>query len=228
MPASHFSPELFTFLDDLDQNNEREWFQANKGRYEEHLKKPALRFIEDFGGYLHDISPHFRAVPKATGGSLFRIYRDTRFSKDKTPYKTHLGLHFRHESGKDAHAPGFYLHIQPGEVGCGFGLWSPPNPVLNRIRDRIVEDPDAWVAAKSQATGGTGQLYAGGALKRVPRGYDKDHPLGEDLKQKSFAGMRSLPDSAVFEDGFIEHYAHMCEEAAPMMRLLCGAVGVSY
>lgn len=100
--------------------------------------------------------------------------------------------------------------------------------MLNRIRDRIVADPDAWVEAKMQATGGTGTLHASGALKRVPRGYDKAHPLAEDLKQKSFAAMRSLPDEAVFEDGFIEHYAQLCEEAAPMMRLLCGAVGVPY
>jgi uncharacterized protein (TIGR02453 family) len=228
MPASHFTPELFAFLDDLERNNEREWFRSNKGRYEEHLKQPALRFIEDFGGLLYDISPHFRAVPKATGGSLFRIYRDTRFSKDKTPYKTHLGVHFRHEQGKGAHAPGFYLHIEPGAVACGFGLWTPPNPVLRRIRDRIVEDPAAWVAARTRATGDTGRLYAAGALKRVPRGYDKDHPLAEELKLKSFAAMRSLPDSAVIEDGFIEHFAHLCDQAAPMMRLLCGAVGVPY
>jgi uncharacterized protein (TIGR02453 family) len=167
-------------------------------------------------------------VPKASGGSLFRIYRDTRFSKDKTPYKTQLGIHFRHESGKDAHAPVFYLHIERGEVMCGFGLWAPPNPVLTQIRDRIVAEPDAWRAAKAAATGGSGRLYSEGALKRVPRGYDKDHPLAEDLKHKSSAAMRGLTESDVLEDGFIEHYAHLCEEAAPFMRFLCGAVGAAY
>ena len=224
----HFTPALYAFLDDLSANNDRDWFKANKARYEEHLKAPALRFIEDFGPHLADVSPHFRAIPKATGGSLFRIYRDTRFSKDKTPYKTHLAMHFRHEAGKDAHAPGFYLHIEPGNVGCGFGLWTPPNPVLNQIRDRIVAEPEAWVAAKQAATGGTGALHAGGALKRVPRGYDKEHPLADDLKHKSFAAFRELPDDAIFEDDFIARYAALCAEADPMMRFLCGAVGVAY
>lgn len=228
MSNAHFTSALFGFLDDLEQNNERPWFKANKSRYEAELKAPALRFIEDFGPYLGELSPHFKAVPKATGGSLFRIYRDTRFSKDKTPYKTHLGIHFRHETGKDAHAPGYYLHIERGHVMCGFGLWAPPNPVLNRIRDRIVAEPDAWVEAKVAATGGTGALHEMGKLKRVPRGYDKAHPLADDLKHKSFAATRILPESAVLADDFIEHYAQLCAEAAPLMRFLCGAVGVYY
>jgi len=227
MPA-HFTPALFTFLDDLAANNDRDWFKANQSRYEEHLKQPALRFIDDFGPFLADLSPHFEAIPKVNGGSLFRIYRDTRFSKDKTPYKTHLAMHFRHEGGKDAHAPGFYLHLEPGDVGCGFGLWAPPNPVLGRIRDRIVAEPEAWVAAKQQATGGTGELYSTGALKRVPRGYDKEHPLADDLKQKSYAGLRALPDDAVFADDFIEQYALACADAVPMVRFLCGAVGAAF
>lgn len=228
MPASHFSPALYSFLDDLSANNERAWFQANKDRYEQHLKRPALRFIEDFAGHLGDVSPHFAAIPRVSGGSLFRIHRDTRFSQDKTPYKTHLAMHFRHVTGKDAHAPGFYLHLERGNVGCGFGLWAPPNPVLHRIRDQIVAEPGAWSDAKAAATGGTGALHESGRLKRVPRGYDAAHPHAEDLKHKSFAALRKLPDSAVFEDGFIEHYAQLCAEADPFMRFLCRAVGVAY
>ena len=224
----HFRPALFDFLRELKANNDRDWFKANKARYERELKGPALRFIADFEPYLKDISPHFEAVPKATGGSLFRIYRDTRFSKDKTPYKTHLALHFRHELGKDAHAPGFYLHIEEGNVGCGFGLWTPPNPVLNQIRDRIVAEPEAWEAAKARATGGSGELYDPSPLKRVPRGYDKDHPLAEDLKHKSYAALRSVPDEAVFDAGFIEHYAALCEEAAPFVRFVSEAAGVPF
>lgn len=228
MTASPFTPELFSFLRDLAANNDREWFTANKGRYEQHLKAPSLRFIEDFGVYLADISPHFEAIPKATGGSLFRIYRDTRFSKDKTPYKTHVALQFRHELGKDAHAPGYYLHIEEGNVGCGFGIWAPPPALLNQIRDRIVADPDGWRAAKDSATGGTGELYDPEPLKRVPRGYDKDHPLAEDLKHKSYAALRSLPDEAVLEDGFMEHFAALCEEASPFMRFVCEATGAPF
>ena len=106
MNEPSFGPELFSFLEDLAANNDREWFAANKRRYEEHLLEPALAFIEDFAPRLEQISPHFRADPRPNGGSLFRIYRDTRFSKDKTPYKTNVGIHFRHERAKDAHAPG--------------------------------------------------------------------------------------------------------------------------
>ena len=95
-----FGPELFAFLAELELNNNREWFGANRHRYEEHLLEPALAFIEDFAPRLQKISPHFRADARPSGGSLFRIYRDTRFSKDKSPYKTHVGLHFRHERAK--------------------------------------------------------------------------------------------------------------------------------
>src|ERR687898_2540430 len=142
-----FSPELFSFLSDLRANNDREWFAANKHRYEDHLLEPALDFIAAFAPRLEKISPHFRADPRPSGGSLFRIYRDTRFSKDKTPYKTNVGIHFRHELAKDARAPGFYLHLSPGEVFAGGGIWHPDGPTLTAIRQAIVDDPDRWRAA---------------------------------------------------------------------------------
>src|SRR5215211_7103516 len=111
-----FGPELFAFLADLREHNDREWFAANRDRYEDDLVEPALAFVDTFAPRLAKISPHFRADARPSGGSLFRIYRDTRFSKDKTPYKTSVGIHFRHERAKGADAPGYYLHIGPGEV----------------------------------------------------------------------------------------------------------------
>ena len=118
----HFTPELFAFLRELAANNDREWFQANKERYETVVKEPAMGFIGDFGAPLSGISKHFVADPRPVGGSLLRIYRDTRFAKDKTPYKTMVGIQFRHEVGKDIHAPGFYLHLDPGSrVRCSRG-----------------------------------------------------------------------------------------------------------
>ena len=108
-----FDPEFFEFMADLAANNDREWFAANKERYEAEVLEPALAFIEDFSYRLREISPNFVADPRRTGGSLFRIYRDTRFAKDKTPFKTHTGMQFRHVAGKDVHAPGFYLHLDP-------------------------------------------------------------------------------------------------------------------
>ena len=98
-PSAHFTPALFEFLADLAENNRREWFQANKDRYETHVKDALLDFVSDFGERLTGISPHMVADPRPSGGSMFRIYRDVRFSKDKSPYKTNAGVHFRHEVG---------------------------------------------------------------------------------------------------------------------------------
>ena len=121
----YFQEGLFTFLKELRANNDREWFAANRERYETQVREPFVRFISDFEPILHQISPHFRADPRPSGGSLFRIYRDTRFSKDKSPYKTAAAAHFPHERGRDVHAPGYYLHLEPGSVFAGAGLWRP-------------------------------------------------------------------------------------------------------
>ena len=140
MTEHYFSDETFQFLSSLALNNNRVWFEENKQRYEDAVRTPALRFIDDIAVELAAISPHFLAIPKKVGGSLMRVYRDTRFSKDKRPYKTNIGIHFRHEVGKDVHAPGFYLHIAPGECFVGVGVWRPDSRALAKIRDAIVED----------------------------------------------------------------------------------------
>jgi uncharacterized protein (TIGR02453 family) len=121
----YFTPATFKFLSQLASNNEREWFYANKNRYVSAVQDPALQFIADFAPKLAGISQHFVADPRSQGGSLFRIYRDTRFSKDKTPYKTHVAMRFGHVAGLGVHAPGFYLHIEPGSSYAGVGLWRP-------------------------------------------------------------------------------------------------------
>ena len=104
--ASYFGPELFRFLARLKRNNNREWFQSHKVEYENYVRQPALRFITDFAGPLYEITPYLVADPRPSRGSLFRIYRDTRFSHDKRPYKTHVAMRFSHR-GKDVHSPGF-------------------------------------------------------------------------------------------------------------------------
>jgi uncharacterized protein (TIGR02453 family) len=220
-----FGPELFAFLADLREHNDREWFAANKERYEAHVLEPALAFIEDFGYRLQEISPHFVADPRRSGGSLFRIHRDTRFSKDKSPYKTNTGMHFRHERAKDAHAPGYYLHLAPGEVFAGGGIWHPDTPALTAIRDAIVRDPDGWRSASEL---GDGLELGGESLKRVPSGYDKQHPLAEDLKRKDFFARIELSQDAATAPGFLDDYTRLCASAAPLMRFLCGALAVAY
>jgi uncharacterized protein (TIGR02453 family) len=220
----HFSPDTLRFIRDLKRNNTREWFVANKARYEDAVKDPALRLIADFAPLLGKISPHFRATPR----SLFRIHRDTRFSKDKSPYKTHVGIHFRHDRARDAHAPGYYLHIEPGSVFAGVGIWHPEGDALRKIRERIAEDPAGWKrASRTKAFTRTFEL-AGDALKRAPKGFDPAHPLVEDLKRKDFIGVVELDDTFVTKDGLSERLATTFAAGTPLMRFLCEALEVPF
>jgi uncharacterized protein (TIGR02453 family) len=227
-PQPSFTPALFAFLRDLKRNNERGWFHANKARYEEAVREPALAFIAEFGSRVHSLSPHLVADPRPVGGSLFRIHRDTRFSKDKTPYKTHVGIQFRHELAKDVHAPGLYLHLEPGSVFAGGGIWHPDSDALARIRERIVAEPRAWQQAVGGRAFASGYRLGGDALKRAPAGFDREHPLIEDLRRKDFIAVTTLDERAVCEPGFPAEYARLCEPMVPLLRFLCGAVGAPF
>lgn len=228
MAKRSFSPALFSFLRELRRNNNREWFAANKRRYEDAVLEPAIEFIADFAPFLREISPHFRADARPTGGSLFRIYRDTRFSRDKTPFKTHAALQFRHRLARDAHAPGFYLHLEPGNVMAAVGIWHPDGATLRKIRDAIVAEPKRWTRiTRGKPFAGLYRL-GGDSVKRPPHGYDAEHPLIEDLKRKDFYGFTALPEKAVTSEGFLESYASMCRAGAPLARFLCEAIGVPF
>ncbi len=175
----HFQPELFAFLAELKENNSREWFQANKDRYRSEVQEPMIGFISAFAEPLREISSNFVADPRPSGGSMFRIYRDVRFSRDKSPYKVHAAAQFRHREGRDVHAPGFYLHLEPGRSSwapvCGTRRSDPGrHPARHRRRPRRL------------ASVGKGLDLGGESLKRAPRGFDPDHPLIEDLKRKDF------------------------------------------
>ena len=224
----HITPELFKFLRDLSKNNNREWFQQHKPRYEEHVKQALISFIVDFSPRLEKISPHFNADPRPVGGSLFRIYRDTRFGKDKTPYKTNAGVHFRHEAGKDVHAPGFYLHLQPGSVWAGVGIWRPDGTAVTAIRDAISEKPDLWKKAISGKAFRADFDLGGDSLKRPPRGYDPEHPLIEDLKRKDFIASTELTQADACDPKFMARFAALCRKTGPFQRFLCDALGVPY
>jgi uncharacterized protein (TIGR02453 family) len=223
-----FTKDLFRFLTDLRRNNNREWFQANKSRYEQDVKEPALEFISDFAPLLDEISPHFRADPRPAGGSLFRIYRDVRFSKDKSPYKTQTGIHFRHALGKDAHAPGYYLHLESGQSFAGVGTWHPDSATLGKIRGTIVAYPDDWLSATRESPFAAVFELGGDSLKRAPAGYDPDHPLIEDLKRKDFVGYAMLEEKTVVGEGFLDEYARICRSATPFVEFLCRAVGAPF
>ena len=228
MTAQLITPALFDFLRELRTNNERPWFEANKAAIGPRCATPCSTSSRAFAEPLAEISPHFRADPRANGGSLFRIYRDTRFSKDKTPYKSNVGAHFRHEAGKDAHAPGFYLHLEPGMCFAGCGVWHPDSPTLGKIRDAIVERPNEW---RRITTGGafcqTFRL-AGEALKRPPRGYDPDHPLVEDLKRKDFVVIADVEEAEAIRPDFLDRFATIARAGAEFTSYLCRAVGVPF
>ena len=226
--GEYFTQASFDFLRDLGRNNDREWFQANKSRYEETVKEPAMRFVADFAPYLKSVSPHFRADPRASGGSIFRIHRDTRFTKDKRPFKTHTGIQFRHDQGRDVHAPGFYLHIEPGSCFAGLGIWRPDGATLRMIRDRIVDEPSAWQDAISDAEFRKRFDLTGDRLSRAPRGFDANHPLIDDLKRKDFVAGADLPDSEVRGAGFLEEFVGLCTAGKPFMAFLCDALELPF
>jgi uncharacterized protein (TIGR02453 family) len=220
-----FSPALFTFLCDLREHNDREWFRANRARYDDAVLEPAIEFIDAFRERLHAISPHFVADARPVGGSLFRIHRDTRFSKDKSPYKLHTGIQFRHEVGKDVHAPGFYLHLAPDMVFAAAGLWHPESSVLGRIRERIAEDGDGWDAAKALPPD---TRLSGESLKRAPAGFDPQHPRIEDLRRKDFIAVTDLTEQDVTGPGFADRLAAAFGAPSPLMRFLCAASEVPF
>jgi len=230
MPAfPGFPPELFAFLRELVENNDRDWFTANKGRYKRDVVEPVTQFVEAMGEVLPDISQYFVADSRPHGGSMFRIYRDTRFSKDKRPYKENVGCQFRHYAGKDAHAPGFYVHLSPEECFLGAGMWKPPTPVLNQVRAAIVEHPKRW----AEVTGGDdfqahfGELD-GESLKRPPKGFDPDHPHIIDLKRKSYVVFRNVSEADVQRPDFVEQAAASFALAGPFMRFLTEALKLEY
>jgi uncharacterized protein (TIGR02453 family) len=226
--SAYFTPALFKFLKDLKRNNDRDWFKANRPRYLETTRDPALRFIGAFGKPLSKLSEHFEADPRPVGGSLFRIHRDIRFSRDKSPYKTSIGLHFRHSAAKDAHAPGFYLHLEPGDCFAGVGIWHPDGPTLRAIRQRLVDEPQRWKKIKA-GRGFQGKLeLTGDSLKRPPRGFDPEHELVDDLRRKDFVAIASITDKEVCSPTLMKTFVSLCKAGAPLVELLCDSVEQPY
>ncbi|MCH8276693.1 MAG: DUF2461 domain-containing protein [Bacteroidetes bacterium] len=228
MENPYITQALFAFLRELKANNNRDWFHANKNRYVDEVRQPLLDMIEEFAPHLNAISPHYLAIPKASGGSLFRIYRDTRFSKIKLPYKTHAGIQFRHEAGKDAHAPGFYLHLEPGGVFVGMGVWHPETSVLTAIRQAIVDDPERWKRTISEPGFSEAFVLGGDRLKRPPKGFDADHTLIEDLKRKDYFGVCLLSEDDALAPDFLTHLAEIWDRSRGFMQFLTEAMGLPF
>ena len=222
--AGHFGPRLFGFLTALRANNNREWFQAHKDEYESEVKEPMLQFIAAFGERLRTISRHFDADPRPMGGSMYRIYRDTRFAKDKDPIQ---------DSGRRA------LPTQPWRQGraCTRVLSAPGARRMhgrrwvvasrcNRAaegRDRIVTRTKDWKAIVDH-----GLPIGGDSLKRPPAGYDAAHPFIEDLKRKDIYTMTHFSDADVCGPDFLERYTDACRTASPLVKFLTKSLGLAW
>jgi uncharacterized protein (TIGR02453 family) len=226
--SSYFSDKSFKFLRALARNNSREWFNDHRGDYETHLKQPFQRLITDLQPDLLAISPHYRADPRGTGGSLFRIHRDTRFSNDKTPYKTWSGARFFHERSKTVPAPSFYLHVQPGGCFLGAGIWHPEPETQRRIRNFMLDNPAGWTAAVRAPSFKRRYEMWGETLVRPPRGYPAEHPLIEDLKRKDFTAGTALEDSTVLGPRLRQSVVAGFTGLVPLMDYLCAALDLEF
>ncbi|MDH3588574.1 MAG: TIGR02453 family protein [Gammaproteobacteria bacterium] len=225
---SPFKPGLARFLEELRDNNNREWFAENKPRYETEVLHSALEFISLMGARLPEFAPRFTAIAKRQGGSLMRVYRDMRFSKNKQPYKTNVGIQFRHEAGRDVHAPGYYFHIDPDTVFLGAGIWHPERDTLGAIRDEIVARPRAWRNARENREFRKNFELAGNSLKRPPRGYDAENPWIDDLKRKDFIAICNLQHADLYKHTVYDRVAGYYASAGAFMRFLCKAIDVRF
>lgn len=226
--GSPITSELFEFLDDLTRNNNREWFAANKPRYENVVREPVLDLIASLEKPLRRTAPMLQVQARKTGGSLMRIYRDTRFSKDKTPYKTNVGISLRHQADDNVHAPGIYIHFAADECFLGSGCWRPQRETLAAIRRAIDTDPKAWHRARDQKRFRAVYELHGESLKTSPRDYDKNHPEIEDLRRKDFMGIAHLKQTDVIAPDVVTHLVGLIRDAKPLMKFLCNAIEIPY
>ena len=194
MTGTPLSAKSLAFLRALKRNNNRPWFEAHREDYETHLRAPMRELIEEMDVRFARFAPEITGDPKR---SAFRIHRDIRFSKDKSPYKTNAGCWFYHQAGShsvgqeaEGGGAGFYFHLEPGGCFVGGGIWMPPRPVLNRLRDAIAEDPKGF----AKVAKGLNEEYM---LKRMPRGFAEDHPAARWLKFTSFTLGSELTDTQV-------------------------------
>jgi uncharacterized protein (TIGR02453 family) len=219
---SPFTAKTLSFLRALKRNNDREWFRARKDDYERHVRGPMLALIAQVAADLKTMAPELVADPKR---SMYRIYRDTRFSDDKTPLKTNVAAVFPPRGFPRHEGAGLYVEIAPGWVWMGGGLYMPPPASLYAIRERIASTHPRLhrlVTARGFKTV-LGELQ-GERLTRVPRGYLKDHPAGDYLRFKQFLGFREFEPAFATSDRFYPELLRTFTALTPLIRFLNSAV----
>jgi uncharacterized protein (TIGR02453 family) len=222
-----FRPDAIDFLAELAQNNDRSWFQPRKAEYDALLKEPMEAFVGALADAFAARGVPLQADPKR---SIFRIYRDTRFAKDKSPYKTHMGASFPWIESTDPdavmshgdHANGAYFHLQPGNNYVGGGMWRAAKPVLDAFRQAIVDDePRVRAALEDPAfLAEFGPVESHESLKRVPPGFPLDHPMADLFRFKDVVFGRRLSDDEVYSPDLPDHLAAAYERATPVFRFL--------
>ena len=227
-----FTAASLRFLRDLARNNKKPWFEAHRDEYEADVRAPMRALIEEMDVRFARFAPELTGDPKR---SMFRINRDIRFSKDKSPYKTHAACWFRHNAadarvGGDAEAgsAGLYFHLQPRKSFVGAGIWMPPRPALDKIRDAIADDPKAFgrIIESAAARRRFGGLDDEAMLKRMPRGFSEDHPAARWLRYQSFTIGRQLSDRQVLSPRLADGLEKDFRLMLPLVRWLNGALGL--
>ncbi|MFA6541674.1 MAG: DUF2461 domain-containing protein [Bacteroidota bacterium] len=218
-PFEGFPKEGIAFLKKLKRNNDREWFAAHKEEFEETVKFPMQCLIATLEPLFAGFAPEFDVNPKK---SLFRIYRDTRFSRDKTPYKTHIAAHFElRRKPRIMDGAGFYLHIEPGEVFLGGGIYMPDNDQLKKIRRAVSGHSKEFLAViaspKFKKHFGTIQ---GSKLSRPPKGFSVDDPMIEYLKLKQFFAGVEWKEETCYKKDFAGRIASVSKEITPFINFL--------
>ncbi len=230
---SRFTPEAFTFLRGLKRSNARPWFEAHRPQYQRAVLGPLRLLAEELDVRFASLAPEFVAPPKH---ALFRIHRDVRFSKDKSPHKTHAALWVFHRDagrgvGRDAHGgAGFYFHLEPGASMTAGGFWMPPRPLLGRLRERIVEDQRGFerlLRARSFVArfGGLTDDEPGTLLKRFPRGFTSEHPAARWLRFNSFTASRALSDRDALSASLVDRLMSDFAALLPLVRWLNASLG---
>jgi len=222
-PFTGFEPAAIQFLADLAENNDRAWFQPRKAEFERLLKTPLEALVAALAERFAARNIPLQADPRR---SVFRIYRDTRFSKDKSPYKTNVGASFPWIEGaapdERAHGNGGYFHFQPGEMYLGGGMWMPEKSRLDAFRRAIVDDPDRVRAALEEPGFAAvfGSVRSHEELKRTPPGFRADHPMADLFRMKDIVFGRRLADDDVLSADLPDVLAADYAAALPVFRFL--------
>ncbi len=212
-----FTSKTLSFLRSLKRNNDRAWFHANRDRYEAHVRGPMMAVVERLAADFAAFAPELAADPKV---SLFRPWRDTRFSENKAPLKTNIAAVFPNRSLGRMNGAGLYFEVAPQWVWIGGGLYAPDTSQLQLVREHIAthhRQLDAIV--RSGAFKRLGGLQ-GAKLTRVPRGYAKDHPAAQYLQFKQFLGFREEPSTFATRSDFYKQLVQTFRQLAPLVRFL--------